>query len=70
MTWNVHDEDMADAPSRAQSGLPLHHFGQQLVGVQAPLHEKICFACTHQLDGFLGCGLAVRHIDDLNAAEV
>ena len=38
--------------------------------MQASLHQKIGFSGAHELDGFLGGSLAVRHVDDLNAAEV
>ena len=70
MVGHVHDEDVADAPAGAQPGLALRDLGQQLVRVQAALHEELRLALAHERDGLLGRRLAVRRVDDLDAAEV
>ena len=41
MIRHVHDEDVADAPARPQTRLLLGHCGQQLIGVQAALHQEL-----------------------------
>ena len=38
--------------------------------MQASFHQEIRLAGANELDGFLGGGLAMRHVDDLNVAEV
>ena len=38
--------------------------------MKAAFHEEIRLAGAHQFDGLLGGGLAVRHVDDLNVAEI
>ncbi len=43
---------------------------QQLVGVQAALHNELGPARAHQLDGLLGRRDAVRDVDDLEIADV
>ena len=48
---HVHDEAMAQPPLRAQAGVALDHLGQQLVGVQRPLHEHIDLAVARQPGG-------------------
>ena len=53
-----------------KSGLALHHLRKQFIGVQAPLHEEIGLAGANELDRLLGGGLAMRHVDDLDVAEV
>src|SRR4029079_13080447 len=70
MARHIHDEDVADAPSRPQSGLALHYFRQQLVGVQAPLHQKLGLAGANKLHGLRRGSLTMRHVDDFDTAEV
>ena len=70
MPRDVHDEDVADAASGPQPGFALHDFGQQLIGMQASLHQEFGLARADELDSLLGGGLAVRHVDDLGVAEV
>ena len=53
-----------------QSSFPLHHFRQQLIRMQASLHQQLGLAGTDELDSLLGGGLAVRHVDDLDLTEV
>ena len=60
MRGNVHDEDVADAPAGAKPSLALGDRGQQLVRMQASLHQQLGFARAHERDGFLGRRLAVR----------
>ena len=55
---------------RAQSGLALGDLAQQLVGMEAALHEQLGLALAHERDGLLGRRLAVRHVDDLDAVDV
>ncbi len=66
---HVHDEDVADAPAGAQSGLPLGDGPEQLIGMQASLHQQLGLALAHELDRLLGRRLAVRNIDDLDARK-
>ena len=61
---------MADAASGPQSGFALHHLRQQLIRMQASFHQELGLAGADKLDGLFGSGLAMRHIDDLGAAEV
>jgi hypothetical protein len=70
MTRHVHDEHVADAPSCPQSGLAFHYLRQQLVGVEAAFHQEVRLAGTDEFDGLLGGGLAMRHVHDLEGAEV
>ncbi len=44
MGRHVHDEDVADAPARAQPRLALGDRAEQLVGMQAALHQQLGFA--------------------------
>ena len=67
---NVHDEHVADATSRAQARLPRDDRAQQLVGVQASLHQELGLALANQLHGLGRRGVAVRHIDDPRTPEV
>src|SRR5262249_18962286 len=70
MAGNVHDEHVADAPSRPQAGLALHYLRQHLVGVQASLHQELGFPGANELDSLFGRGVAMRHVDDVHAAEI
>ena len=70
MRRHVHDEDVADAAAGAQPGLALGDRGQQLVGVEAALHEQLGLALAHERDGLLGRRLAVRRVDDLDAGDI
>ena len=58
---------MADAPAGTYSGLALHDLREQFIGMEAALHQQLGFARPHQLDRFLGGGLTMRHVDDLDA---
>ena len=42
----------------------------QLVGVQAALHQQFALGLVNELDGLGGGCLAVRRVDDLEAADV
>src|SRR5262245_56133911 len=70
MARYVHDEHVADAPSRPQAGLALHYLRQHLVGVQASLHEQIGFPGANELDRLLGGGVAVGCVDDLDLVKI
>ena len=61
---HVHDEDVADAPAGAQPGLARDHRAEQLVGVQAALHQQLRFARAHQRHRFRRGLMAVRGLDD------
>ena len=67
---HVHDEHVTDAPSRAQARFPRDDRAQQLVGVQAALHQQLGLALAHQLHGLGGRRMAVRRIDDPRLAEI
>ena len=67
---HVHDEDMADAAFRAQTGVLADDRGHQFVGVETALHQQLRFTEAHQLDRLLSGGVAVRDIDDLISAEI
>ena len=62
---HVHEEDVADAPAGAQPRLPRDHGAQQLVGVQAALHQQLGLALAHERDRLRRRGVAVRDVDDL-----
>ena len=59
----VHDEDVADPTCRANSRFLADDLGHQLVGMQAPFHQRVRFAGAHQLDRLRGCRMAVGLID-------
>ena len=67
---HVHDEDVADAPADAQAGLLRHDRAQQLVGVQAALHQQLGLAGADQRHRLRGRRMAVRGVDDPALAEV
>ena len=66
---HVHDEDVADAAAGAQPGLPGDHRAEQLVGVEAALHEELRLPRPHQFDRLRRCPMAVRRIDDVHPIE-
>jgi hypothetical protein len=70
MARHVHHEAVAYPARGAQAGIALHHRGHQLVGVQAPLHQRLGLALAHELHRGLRRGDAVRRVDDRDAGEV
>ena len=63
---HVHDEDVADAAARAQAGLARHDRAQQLVGVQAALHQQLGLALRGPAPPpCAAAAAAVRRVDDL-----
>ena len=48
-------------------GLARDHRAEQLVGVQAALHQQLGLALAHQLDRLRRRGMAVRRVDDPRA---
>ena len=67
---HVHDEDVADPASRAQTRLACDDLAHELVGVQAALHQELGLASADQLHGLDGGGMAVRRVDDLERRDV
>ena len=68
---HVHDEDVADAAARAQPGLARDDRAEQLVGVQAALHQQLRLALRAPARRPAAAdGVAVRSIDDPTRAEV
>ena len=67
---HVHDEHVTDAAARPQSGVARHHGAEQLVGVQAALHQQFGFAEPHEFNRLRGRRVAVRRIDDARLAEI
>jgi hypothetical protein len=61
---------VADAASRTESRVFCDDRAQELVGVQAALHQD--FGLPFANEGDSGCrrGMAVRRIDDLDAPEI
>ncbi len=60
----IHDEDVRDAPRRAQAGIALHGGLEQLVGVQAALHQRLRIARAanhHGRRGRLGLGFGFHN---------
>ena len=57
-------KDVADPASGAQAGLACDDRAQQLVGVQAALHQQLGLALAHQRDRPRRRGVAVRRVDD------
>ncbi len=66
---NVHDEHVTDAAARAQAGLARDDRAQQLVGVQAALHQELGLALANELHRFGRRAMAVRSVDDLVLAR-
>jgi hypothetical protein len=54
----------------AQTGLARRYLAHQLVRVQAALHQEFAFGRMDQLDAFRRGGLAVRHAENLEAADI
>ena len=67
---HVHDEDVTDAAARPKPSLPRHHGAQQLVGVQAPLHEQLGLTQAHELHGLGRRCVAVRRVDQADLTEL
>ncbi len=66
---HVHDEDVADAAAGAQPGLLRDDGAEQLVGVQAALHQQLRLAAAHQLHGLRRGRMTVRRVDDADGPE-
>ena len=66
---HIEAKHMRHAPAGAQLGARQHGV-DQLVGVQAALHQHLDVAAGGQLGGFFCRRMAVRHRDDLNAGQV
>src|SRR6266511_3754728 len=54
----------------AQAGLARGHLAHELVRVQAALHQELAFGLVDQLDRFCRRGVAVGHVDDLEAVDI
>jgi hypothetical protein len=54
----------------ADAGLLVDHFGHQLVGVEATLHQRVDFPVADNLDCLRRRGVAVRRVDKLQAGKV
>ena len=67
---NVHDEHVAESTPGAQAGLSRNDRTEQLVRVQAPLHQELGLPLPNQLHGFGRRRVAVRRIDDPGVPEV
>jgi hypothetical protein len=67
---HVHNEDVTDAPSRAQSTLARNDRGHQFIRVQTAFHQDLGFAFLDELDCLRGRRVAVRNVDDLEIADV
>ena len=61
---HIHDEDVTDAPSGAQSRLARHDRAEQFVSVQAAFHQQLGLALPDEFHGLRGRIVAVRGIDD------
>ena len=70
MGRHVHDEHMADPPRGAQAGRRGRNGPHQFIGVQAALHQQFAFGLVNELNAFRRRGIAVRHVDDLEASNV
>jgi hypothetical protein len=66
---HVHREDMRKAPFRAQTAGAARHGVQQLIGMQAALHQQFGAARAHGFHGGFGRSMAVSCIDDRGIAE-
>ena len=66
----LHHEAVRDAPLGAQPGRARHDRGHQLVRMQAAFHQRVHLAAAGHRRGFLGGGVAVRHVDAFDAGEV
>ena len=61
---------MADAPRGPQARRRRDDRRHQLVGVEAPFHQRLDLAQARHLDRHLGGGVAVLGRDDLDARQV
>ena len=66
---DVHDEHVTDPPGRPQPGRAGGHGPHQLVGMQAAFHQELALALADQLDAPVGCRIALRRIDQREAAD-
>src|SRR5262249_42317196 len=64
------DEAVADAARCAQSGVALHDFARQLVGVKRSLRDLLGATLAKRLDRERRRGLAVKGLDDFEPREV
>ena len=67
---DVHDEHVTDAALHAQARLLCDHRTEQLIGVQAALHQNLGLSLPNQFDGLDGSRVAVRNVDDPAARKV
>ena len=67
---HVEHEAVAEAARGAQPGVALHHLTEQLVGVQAALHQRLGAAAGDLLHRLRGGGVAVGRLHQLAAREV
>src|SRR5262249_41938010 len=67
---HVHDEDVTDAPFRAQASLARRHLAHQLVRVEAALHQELAFRLLDELHRLRRRRMAMRNVDDLEATDV
>src|SRR4029079_10653185 len=70
MAPQIHNEDMADPPSRAQASARRSDRAHELVGVQAAFHQQLAFGFMNQLDRLRRRGLAVLRVDQLKSADI
>jgi hypothetical protein len=67
---NVHEEDMTEAAARAQACLASDDLPEQLVGVQAALHQQVGLALAKQLHRLGSRVMTVKRDDDPRAREI
>jgi hypothetical protein len=67
---HIHDEYMADSPRRAQADLARGDRAHELIGVQAAFHQQLARPLANELDRLCRRRLAVRRVDDPEAADL
>ena len=61
---------MAEPSFGAQAGRAGGDAVHQLIGVQAALHQELAFALADELNRLIRRGVAVRRVDNFEAADV
>ena len=67
---HIHDENMADAPRRAQARARRGNRPHELVGMQAALHQQLALRLVDEFDRLCGGRIAMRDVDDLELPDV
>ena len=70
MAWNIHHEAVAKSLACTQPAIGLHYGAQQLLRVEAALHQRLGFSLAYQFDRPLCRGVAMLGFDDRQSRDV